>query len=210
MSDKEFEYKSIVRKDESNLGKDSKFTTDISDEEFKGYSAILTPKTEVSSFTARSISMGLNDREKNRDKSSVQKQSHLHENIAVTEQSVEETEVSQPEGRLPTIALKSPFTKFYTDNFLQFKRLAFLMLNNMDVAEDIVQDSFLALYSRYARLDNPGGYLRVTVVNKCKTALRKKAYDNKKLVNYANSVRENERDDDSVSDFLGHLDKLSV
>jgi len=46
-------------------------------------------------------------------------------------------------------------------------RLAAALTSDRDAAEEIVQDAFLALSKRFATLDNPAGYLRTAVVNRC-------------------------------------------
>jgi RNA polymerase sigma factor (sigma-70 family) len=103
------------------------------------------------------------------------------------------------------------FTEFYGENYLKSTRLAYLMMNDKTAAEDIAQDSFLALYLRYERLENPEGYLRTVVINKCKTALKKKTYDNRKIRAIADkSNRENELNLSDSDDFLNQLGVLSV
>jgi RNA polymerase sigma factor (sigma-70 family) len=52
-------------------------------------------------------------------------------------------------------------------------RLAFLMLGSEALAEEIVQDAFVAVLERWQRLDNPGGYLRRCVVNGCFSHMRR-------------------------------------
>jgi RNA polymerase sigma-70 factor (ECF subfamily) len=44
-------------------------------------------------------------------------------------------------------------------------RLAYTMLGSDADAEEVVQDAFLALATRWASVQNPGGYLRTSVVN---------------------------------------------
>lgn len=46
-------------------------------------------------------------------------------------------------------------------------RLAYLMLGSEALAEEVVQDGFVALLERWDRVDNPGAYLRRCVVNGC-------------------------------------------
>ena len=54
-------------------------------------------------------------------------------------------------------------------------RLAALLVGSHVIAEEIVQDSFATLGERWDQLENPGGYLRSTVVNGCRMALRRRA-----------------------------------
>jgi RNA polymerase sigma-70 factor (sigma-E family) len=48
-------------------------------------------------------------------------------------------------------------------------RLAMLMVGEREVARDLVQESFLRVYSRIDDLDQPGAYLRTTLVNLCRS-----------------------------------------
>ena len=57
-------------------------------------------------------------------------------------------------------------------------RLAYLMLGDRAAAEDVVQDAFFGLYRRWDRLADPSGalpYVRSSVLNGCRTALRRRA-----------------------------------
>lgn len=51
-------------------------------------------------------------------------------------------------------------------------RLAFTMLGTDRDAEEVVQDAFVGVASRWESLDNPGGYLRVSVVNGARKRMR--------------------------------------
>lgn len=46
-------------------------------------------------------------------------------------------------------------------------RLATVLVGDRAAAEDIVQDAMLEVSRRWDGLDNPAGYLRVAVVNRC-------------------------------------------
>ena len=46
-------------------------------------------------------------------------------------------------------------------------RLAYLLVRDAEVADEIVQDAFVRLHRHYGRVDNPAGYLRTAVVNAC-------------------------------------------
>ena len=47
-------------------------------------------------------------------------------------------------------------------------RLAHLLVRDRGVAEELVQDAFLRLHARLDRVEDPGAYLRTTVVNLCR------------------------------------------
>jgi RNA polymerase sigma-70 factor (sigma-E family) len=54
-------------------------------------------------------------------------------------------------------------------------RLALLLLGDQQTAEDVVQDAFMNLYQALPRLrdqDNALAYLRVSVINSCRSTLR--------------------------------------
>ena len=63
----------------------------------------------------------------------------------------------------------------YATHWHQLVRLATLLTRDASVAEELVQDAFVALHRRWSSLDDPGaahGYLRTTVVNNARSALR--------------------------------------
>ena len=47
-------------------------------------------------------------------------------------------------------------------------RLATLLVRDQAVAEELVQEAFVRLHPKLASVDNPGAYLRTTVVNLCR------------------------------------------
>lgn len=52
-------------------------------------------------------------------------------------------------------------------------RLGALLTGSAALAEEVAQDSFLALRQRFVSVDSPGAYLRTSVVNGCRAALRR-------------------------------------
>lgn len=54
-------------------------------------------------------------------------------------------------------------------------RLAHLLVGDRTVAEELVQDAFLRLHDHLDRVDEPGAYLRTTVVNLCRGDGRRRA-----------------------------------
>lgn len=64
----------------------------------------------------------------------------------------------------------------FREHALGLTRLAFLMLGDRSTAEDVVQEAFCGLYAAWNRLpshDKIGGYLRVSVLNGCRSAIRR-------------------------------------
>ena len=69
-------------------------------------------------------------------------------------------------------------TSLYRAHALSLARLALVMLGDAAAAEDVVQDAFLGLYRRWDRLSDPvaaQSYLRTSVLNGCRTALRRRS-----------------------------------
>ena len=69
-------------------------------------------------------------------------------------------------------------TELYAGHALGLVRLAMLLVGDRASAEDIVQEAFLGLYRRWDRLPDtskPLAYLRVCVLNGCRTTLRRRS-----------------------------------
>lgn len=65
------------------------------------------------------------------------------------------------------------FDDLYEAEYGPMVRLAFVFVRERERAEEIVQDAFAVVYERAGRIENPGGYLRQTVVNGCRRSLRR-------------------------------------
>ena len=70
-------------------------------------------------------------------------------------------------------------------------RMATLMIGSGALAEEIVQDAFVAVEPRWSELERPGAYLRTSVVNGCAQALRRRDAERRALQSRA-------RDEDLV------------
>jgi RNA polymerase sigma-70 factor (sigma-E family) len=69
-------------------------------------------------------------------------------------------------------------TTLYAEHALGLVRLAVVLTGDRGAAEDIVQDAFLGLYRRWDHLADtaaPLAYLRVSVVNGCRSMLRRRS-----------------------------------
>lgn len=56
-------------------------------------------------------------------------------------------------------------------------RLAHLMTGSNEAAEELVQESFVKVMHRWDEVRDPGGYLRTTVVNACRSWHRHRAVE---------------------------------
>ncbi len=66
-------------------------------------------------------------------------------------------------------------TQIYSAHYRSLVRLAALFLRDVPVAEEVVQDSFIAMHGAWRRLRDPDralAYLRQSVVNRSRSALR--------------------------------------
>lgn len=68
--------------------------------------------------------------------------------------------------------------ELYAGHYRQLVRLAVLLVRDVETAEEVVQDSFVAMHGRWRRLREPDkalAYLRQTVVNRSRSVLRHRA-----------------------------------
>lgn len=65
------------------------------------------------------------------------------------------------------------FERLYRAQWTAMVRLSYLLTGSEAVAEEVVQDAFLQLRDRWTTVLNPGGYLRTSVVNRSRTAVRR-------------------------------------
>ena len=69
-------------------------------------------------------------------------------------------------------------TELYEASALSLIRMAFVMLGDLPSAEDVVQEAFCGLYRRWDRLASTDGalyYVRTSVLNGCRSTLRRQA-----------------------------------
>lgn len=69
-------------------------------------------------------------------------------------------------------------TQLYSDHYRPLVRLATLLVRDHATAEEVVQDSFVAMHGAWRRLRNPDkalSYLRQAVVNRARSVLRHRA-----------------------------------
>jgi len=74
-------------------------------------------------------------------------------------------------ARQPTMG---GFDALYEAEYAAMVRVAFLLLDSESQAEEAVHDAFAKVYERWAKLTNPGGYLRTCVVNRCRDLQRRR------------------------------------
>jgi RNA polymerase sigma-70 factor (sigma-E family) len=75
-------------------------------------------------------------------------------------------------------------TELYSLQYWPLVRLAVLLVRDVPTAEDVVQDSFVAMYDGWQRLrdaENALAYLRQVVLNRSRSVLRQRAMVDKHL-----------------------------
>jgi RNA polymerase sigma factor (sigma-70 family) len=65
-------------------------------------------------------------------------------------------------------------TSFYRREYAGALRLAITLVDIRAIAEEVVQESFARVWARWDSLDNPGGYLRICIVNAGRKELRRR------------------------------------
>jgi len=74
-----------------------------------------------------------------------------------------------------TLDADAALEQLYAAHWRRLVRLAVLLLRDQGVAEEVVQDAFVAMHGRWRSLRDPDkalAYLRQTVVNRSRSALR--------------------------------------
>lgn len=66
-------------------------------------------------------------------------------------------------------------TALFKQHYEPLVRLAYVLTSDAEFAHEAVQDAFLAVHRRWARIENPAGYLRTAVVNVCNSFHRRRA-----------------------------------
>lgn len=76
---------------------------------------------------------------------------------------------------------RAAFTSFYDRELPAQVRRASLLVGSADAAHDVVHDAFVEVFRRWDRLDEPGPYLSVAVLNRCRDEARRSSTAERKL-----------------------------
>jgi RNA polymerase sigma factor (sigma-70 family) len=80
------------------------------------------------------------------------------------------------EERLAATVMTVPFDDFYAVEYAGVLRLAVALTGRREVAEELAQESFVAAYRRWSRvgtLEDPAGWVRRVVTNRCVSSGRR-------------------------------------
>lgn len=72
------------------------------------------------------------------------------------------------------ISVREPFETLYHREFAGLVRLAMVLVDDQEQAEEVVQDAFAALYLRYRLVTTPVAYVRASVLNGSRKVLRRR------------------------------------
>jgi RNA polymerase sigma-70 factor (sigma-E family) len=72
------------------------------------------------------------------------------------------------------------FVALYRERYDPMVRLAYLLTGSRAVAEELVQDAFVAVHGAWDRARTPSAYLRTTVVNRCRSWGRRQSLEQRR------------------------------
>ena len=76
------------------------------------------------------------------------------------------TQPASPQFQSPA---RSDFATFYASEWRSAVRLAGLLSQDARAAEDLAQDAFARVFPKWENVENPHAYLRVAIVNACRS-----------------------------------------
>ena len=73
------------------------------------------------------------------------------------------------------VPFRGDATSTYQRLYEPLCRMAYLLVDTREQAEEVVQEAFAKALPRWAKLDNPDGYVRSCVLNGCRRVQRRRA-----------------------------------
>jgi DNA-directed RNA polymerase specialized sigma24 family protein len=107
-------------------------------------------------------------------------------------------------GELPS-AEKYDFTAFYEREFTRAARFAWLLVRSSAVAEDLVQEAFIALSRQFDQIQDPAAFLHRVLINQARTWQRNERRNTLKLVRAGHSLGPLSPTDTDLFDLVGSL-----
>jgi RNA polymerase sigma-70 factor (sigma-E family) len=86
-----------------------------------------------------------------------------------TEQAAAPTAAGCAENPPAERATLAAFATFYATHYVRSVRIAVLLVDSRAVAEELAQDAFVEVLQAWGRIDEPAAYLRVSLVNRCRS-----------------------------------------
>ncbi|MFL6239189.1 MAG: SigE family RNA polymerase sigma factor [Actinomycetes bacterium] len=85
-------------------------------------------------------------------------------------------------GLVDRVSADDAVTSLYAAHYRSLVRLSTLLIGQQALAEEVVQDAFVAMHGKWGRLregDKAAAYLRQAVVNRSRSALRRRGVEDK-------------------------------
>ena len=76
-----------------------------------------------------------------------------------------------PVDAVVQVSIEAAYRRLYP----QLVRLAFLLVDTAEHAEEAVQDAFAKAYPKWGRIENPDAYMRRAVVHTCRSVQRRRS-----------------------------------
>jgi len=105
--------------------------------------------------------------------------------------------------------VEAAFRCLYRERYVPMVRLAALLVDRVDLAEELVQDCFATVYRRWGEIEAPAAYLRTTVVNRCRDDLRRRRLARRQPVRPEITVDSPDELADAVA-VLPHRQRMAV
>ena len=99
--------------------------------------------------------------------------------------------MSTPIERAESASVERPaeaLAQLFRDRYKPMVRLAYLLTSDRVIAEELVQDAFVALHRHWERVTQPQAYLRTSVVNGCRSWGRRQVIERERQPAPAESV----------------------
>lgn len=72
------------------------------------------------------------------------------------------------------VTVREDIEPAYRRMYPSLMRLAYLLVDTREYAEEAVQEAFAKAFSKWSRIDNPDAYMRTCVVNACRRVQRRR------------------------------------
>lgn len=111
------------------------------------------------------------------------------------------------------VGVRDRLAALYDDNVRWATRLAYLITQDADLAQDVTQDAFVKVFARFKERVPPAeftAYLRRTIVNLCNDVWRRKRIERRHQHVSESDIAKPPRDLDALQDLVSALRQLPV
>lgn len=113
-------------------------------------------------------------------------------------------ELSAGETDAEAVEIKADFDTLFRREYPSVARLAFLLLGRTGEAEEVTQEAFVTLLTRWDEVANPNGFVRTAVVNRCRDIARRRVVRDR-IVRRLRPDDQDASEADYLVDALQHL-----